>query len=317
MRQLMTRQEMWRQKYRLRPYLQHCKEEEVAERLRYVIENMTTLTSDRKVAPLAPEPHGKYWFELFEHVQEEYRRRGDGAPEGFLKDAQVPHPADPISSAAIRAVQRASVPADRSHLIKFGMHEHMLELYNSGRLRIAPATSYSDASLNPAIHDDELLLSSFGQQSEVLIEVFDAKTGQPMAATKPIGNIKYTSRSKTDYFVLCLGKRLDARLFRDFGYDACLILRDPEEFKRRLGKAVEARLPDWIGVHAEVRYLDPFNCHRGDMDVYFGKHLKYWYQHEYRCVWVPKPPPVIGLDPFFVDLGSMREISTLIELDQA
>jgi hypothetical protein len=34
-------------------------------------------------------------------------------------------------------------------------------------------------------------------------------------------------------------------------------------------------------VGGPVKYIDPFNCAKDDMDVLFGKHLKYWYQSEY------------------------------------
>jgi hypothetical protein len=50
------------------------------------------------------------------------------------------------------------------------------------------------------------------------------------------------------------------------------------------------------------------------MDVLFGKHLKYWYQREYRCVWIPQGAPVERLEPFFLELGSMHEIAELVVL---
>jgi hypothetical protein len=156
------------------------------------------------------------------------------------------------------AIRSVSLPAEGTYLVKLGKREHMLDFYKRGRLRIAPASSYADPSLNCAVRDDELSLSAYGLQSEVLIEVFDQKTGKLKAATNPIGNLTYTSRSHTDYYVYCMGVSLDHRLFGDFGYNACVIVRDRGTFMDRLSKAVEKRLPGWIGAASAVQYIDPF-----------------------------------------------------------
>lgn len=310
-----TRRQIWIEGYRLRPYLQHSSEQEIAERLRYIIENMTTMTPSGKITALPPEPRGKFWYELFEHALEEYRRRGIEPPPGFLKGAQVPNPAQPVSSAALKAVSEARLAPDGTSLVKLGRRQHISNFYERSELRIAPASAYADPSLNSAIRDDELALSAFGQQSEVVIPAFD-EAGALKFATKPRGNLTYTSRERTNYYVQCMATKLDARLFADFGYDACLIIHDHEEFERRLVKAVESHLPGWLGGAGPVSYLDPFNCKRDDMDVFIGKHLKYSYQHEYRFFWLPRPPSAIqSLTAFNVELGSMREISSMIVLD--
>jgi hypothetical protein len=275
---------------------------------------MTTLTRDGMTSVLPPEPNGKYWYELFEHVQEEYRRRGGRPPSEFLKGAQVPLSTHPISSAAIEAMQKVSVPRDGAYLVKFGRRDHMVELREYGRLKISPAGAYSDPSLNSAIRDNELALSTFGLQPEVRIEVLDPKTGQ-LHAMKPIGNLTYTSRPKNDYYVYCMGSSLDPRLFADFDYDACVIVRDYREFERRLSENMAQRLPGWLGAAGPVNYVDPFNCSQNDTNVFFGKHLKYWYQREYRCAWVPTNLPIPSLKPLLVELGSMREISEIVVLD--
>jgi hypothetical protein len=231
----------------LRPYLKHSSEQELAERLRYIVENMTVLTREGKAGVLAPEPHGKHWYPLFEHALEEYRQRNLPPPANFLKNAQVPDPSHSISAQALAAVRRASLAPDETYLVKLGKRDHMSAFYRDGKLRIAPAGIYNDPSLNAAICDDELSLSSFGLQSEVLIEAFDPKTGTRKFASDPIGNVTYTSRSKTDYYVFCMATLLDARLFGDFGYDSCVVIRDSAQFERRLSEAVAQRLPglDW------------------------------------------------------------------------
>jgi hypothetical protein len=313
----MSPQDRWRQNYRIRPYLEHSSEEQVAARLRYIVENMTTLQPNGKIGALTPEPYGKMWWELFTHVLEEYGRRNVSPPEGFLKDAGVPKVMHPIAEASIRAIRATSIPAEGTYLVKFGHREHMLEFYKRGRLRIAPASTYADPSLNAAVRDNELSLDAYGLQSEVLIEVFDPTTRARKGATKPIGNLTYTSRSKTNYYVYCTGLSLDHRLFGAFDYNACVIVRDHAAFEDRLSKAVAAYLPGWIGGGGPVHYIDPYNCTKGDIDAFFGKHHKFWYQREYRCAWIPSGQPARVLSPFFVELGSMRDICQLVALDYA
>ena len=108
---------------------------------------------------------------------------------------------------------------------------------------------------------------------------------------------------------------LDHRLFGDFGYNAGVIVRDHEAFEDRLSRAVARHLPGWIGGAGPVRYVDPFNCTKDDIDVFLGKHHRFWYQHEYRCMWVPSDRSITRLEPFFVELGSLRDICQMVALD--
>jgi hypothetical protein len=54
----------------IHPYLQFSSEQEIAARLRYLVENVTMLLPDGKVGVLPPEPHGKM-MELFQNVSDE------------------------------------------------------------------------------------------------------------------------------------------------------------------------------------------------------------------------------------------------------
>jgi hypothetical protein len=103
----------------------------------------------------------------------------------------------------------------------------------------------------------------------------------------------------------------------DFSYDACLVIRDHKKFERRLSTTMAERLPGWIGAGGPVKYIDLFNCTKDEMDVLFGKHLKYWYQRKYRCVWIPQGPRVERLEPLFLELGSLRAIAELVVLSES
>lgn len=112
-----------------------------------------------------------------------------------------------------RVPRHFQLPPGGTYLVKLGHRQHISNFYERVELRIAPS-AYADPSLNSAIRDDELALSAFGQQSEVLIRAFD-QAGALRLATRPIGNLTDTSRSKTNYYVQCMATRLDARLFAD------------------------------------------------------------------------------------------------------
>jgi hypothetical protein len=309
-----TRQEMWRRRYLSRPYLNDATDDQIADRLRYIIENSTTLTPNGQIGFLPPEPHGKYWLESTAHVMEAYRLRGGEPPANFLKDAMVPRPTHPSPPAIAKALEGIDLPASGSFLLKLGKSDHMRSLHEHGRLRIGPASGYSDPSLNAAIRDDELKLSAFGLRSEVKMEVIDHKTGKSKGAIEPIGNVIYTTASKTDFYVYCMGSSLDLRLFGDFGYDACVIFRDPQNFKTRLHAEMQKRFPDWQRFDQPVHYLDPFNCTKQEMNVLVSKHHRYWYQHEFRFGWVPPAVTEPPLPELFLELGDMRSNSIFVAI---
>jgi hypothetical protein len=104
-------------------------------------------------------------------------------------------------------------------------------------------------------------------KSEVTIEAIDDSRIGKKIPINPIGNLTYTDRSKTDYYVHCMGLSLDLRLFADFGYDACVIVRDHGSFEDRLSKAVAKLVPDFIGGAGPITYVDPYNPGKGNARV--------------------------------------------------
>ena len=56
---------------------------------------------------------------------------------------------------------------------------------------------------------------------------------------------KFTLEHCTDFYVLCATRRFSPRLFADFGYNACLIIYDHDEFIKRFRCAVEKQLRGW------------------------------------------------------------------------
>ena len=304
--------EVWRLQYRQRPYLRDSSDDALAQRLKDVMNNFSTLTAEGKIGFLPIVPDGKRWMILFTHILEEYVSRGNKLPT-LSEDMPFPQPTAPDLPKSVTALKKIKMPNPGQTLIKFGKRAHMKELYEHGRVRIAPANSYSDPSLNYAVNDDELKFDRVIPRSEVTITFVDQKTGEPKNV-KPIGEVTNTISLETNYYIYCLANTLDYRLFDDFNADSCVIIREPAAFSTRLQDTVQTLIPDWIDWNQSVDYIDPYLHTEKNIDLIFSKHFRFWYQQEYRFAWLPKRGVRTHLEPFFVELGSLAQISEIISL---
>ena len=249
---------------------------------------------------------------LFTHILEEYGSRGHKLPT-LSEDIPFPQPTAPDLPKSVIALKKIKMPNPGQTLIKFGKRTHMQELYEHGRIRIAPASSYSDPSLNYAVNDDELKFDRVIPRSEVTITFVDQKTGEPKNV-KPIGEVTNTISLETNYYIYCVSSVLDYRLFDDFKADSCVIIREPAAFSTRLQDAVQTLIPDWLDWNQSVDYIDPYLHTEKNIDLIFSKHFRFWYQQEYRFAWLPKRGGRTLLEPFFVELGSLEQISEIVVL---
>jgi hypothetical protein len=159
----------------------------------------------------------------------------------------------------------------------------------------------------------ELTRTVFGLQDEVEIGILDQGTLQLIKNIQPVGNVAHRQESATDYYVICLSRWLNLRLFDDFvGSDSCVIVRDIRGFARRLFQAVRKMLPGWSGKLHDVMYYDPFNPPQ-ERDLYFSKHFGYAYQREIRFVWTP-PRALHDLTVQAVKTGPLRDICDFLTL---
>ena len=269
----LARHERWRLQYRQKPYLTEASEAALAQRLKDVMNNMTTLTPEGKIGLLPIRPDGVRWMILFTHVLEEYESRGGILP--IPSDTPFPQATAPDLPQAVVALKKLKMPKPGQTLIKLGKRVHMQKLYENGRIRIAPAGSYSDPSLNRAIKDDELKFDRTMPGSEVTITLMDQETDEPKKDVKPIGEGTKTTSLATNYYVYCMTHTMSYRLFDDFEADSCVIIRDPAAFCALLQEAVQAKLPDWIDWNQSVEYIDPYLHPKKDIDLIFSKHFRF------------------------------------------
>ena len=275
--------------------------------------NLSILTPEGKIGLLPVDTEGIHWMTLFTHIHEEYVYRNMYPP--VLSDMPFPKSTAPNVPKAVSSLVDLEVPDPGHALIKFGKRARMQELYESGRIRIAPAGSYSDPSLNYAIADDELKFDQFMLQPEVKLTFLDKTTGE-LKNSKPTSDVTVTTNVSTDFYVYCMTHTMNLRLFDDFEADSCVIIRKPAEFTARLNASMQRVLPDWIDWGREVNYIDPYSPPKDSVNLFFSKHFRYWYQQEYRFTWIPHPEKggCDSLKPIFVELGPLKEISDLVPL---
>ena len=106
---------------------------------------------------------------------------------------------------------------------------------------------------------------------------------------------------------------LRSRLFLDFDYDACLVIRDPQRFFNLLMPAMSERLPRWSAGGVSVTYIDPLTTPMREVNVFANKHFRFAYQREFRVVWLP-PENEASLPVIDVELDSLRDCCDLVTL---
>jgi len=307
----MTRQEYIEKQYCANRYLQHLSLKDLVQRTIDVLANYYVLNEQGKIGLCPISGEGEYWATLFIHIMTEMDLRKASFPDGFLKDAPLVKSTWPEVPKPIKAIEGINLSDD--YLVKYSKQCFLRPMFEKGELRIAPASSYNDPSLNQAQKDSELERSILLDPSETKIELVDEHTLKSEKRIEAIGNITATIDCTSDYYVYCLSLVYDARLFDDFEADSCVVIHEPIKFVERLYKDFAQRFPGWRGRATGVAYYDPLLIAQMPESVFFHKHFRYAYQKEYRIVLLP-PKPVKRLEPFFVGLGSLEEFCDFVSL---
>ncbi|MBV9199396.1 MAG: hypothetical protein JOY83_06585 [Alphaproteobacteria bacterium] len=121
-----------------------------------------------------------------------------------------------------------------------------------------------------------------------------------------------------DHYLYCFSVDYRIRLFADFRANACVVITNQDEFKRRLLSAARKAMPKWYLEIGMAKYIDPYFVLQllpnTGAEILFFKHLRFFYQNEWRLVALP-PPNCHGPEgPLYLKLGDMRDISQLIVL---
>lgn len=179
-----------------------------------------------------------------------------------------------------------------------------------GHIRVAPASSYNDPSLELAVRDNELEVTAVTDKSTTKVYKVDQNTLEVEREIPTIVDITFALESVVDYYVLCFTGIFTKRLYSDFKANACVVISDYERFVKRVFNEFEGYAGKWSGQADFVTYYDPRQLQTMPNSVFFQKEIRYGYQNEYRIVIRP-PKNFTKFEPFFVEIG---DISSYCEI---
>jgi hypothetical protein len=303
-----------RRQYDNHRYARHLSQPELDRRIRDVFLNLLVLTHEAKIGMPPISDESAVWMEKWTHVLEEMQLRHGPYPAGFTRNILHSEPFPKlVSTLAQKAAEtfkkNALIPG--SVLIKYGQRKYMEDLFHKGCLRIQPASYYTRKDLNGAVRDDERRLPlSFALARDDIKKI--VMNPQDVPEVTPDQRVDVVFESPADYWMYCLTASVEPRLFVDFEADACVIIRDREQFAERLRRAAEIL----GGANCQVgpvEYVDPLLPKRAEIFLPMAKHFGYAYQAEYRFCWF-QVNPVPELKHVDLSIGSLEDVADLIKL---
>lgn len=309
--------ELWRRQYCERRYARHLSQPELNRRVRDIFLNLLSLTRDAKVGLRLPPIDDQFtvWLEKWTHVLEEMKLRHGPYPSGFTREIfhSETFPNFASDLAAKGAAKLSALGLKKGDVfIKFGKRNYMNSLYETGALRIQPASFFAEKHHTGGARDDELTLPlSFALSREDVVKLVVNPQDVPLDAPEQRFDVRFHSPS--DYWLYCVTNSVEPRLFVDFQADACVIIRDRNRFTEMLRQASQRSLEGGAMRDGPAIYIDPLLPRSGNIFVPLSKHFGYSYQDEYRFCWFPFKPTQ-KLAHVDVQIGSLTEIAELIVL---
>lgn len=294
---------VWCTEYRKHRNYGHLSNEQLSARYSSLLENSVQfddfgrpfIARDDRL----PRPKQLCW------VEEEFRLRSMEWKASELEHFELGRNRPNVRAAQV-LWSRVPPPAPDSYIVKFALRPYVEEMLARGRFRIAPAHSYNDSSLNSAARDDELLTEHLTPNGTRLYVKLD---GEFQEIHGIVGPLHYKRRCD-NYYVFCAAHRFEPRLFDDFDADACLVVRDCEEFARRLMHGVAHVAGMARCACGNVQYIDPFDqltSSDSSQFVEMSKNFRFEYQAEWRMVWKGDQPLPMDAPPLFVELGPLAD----------
>lgn len=281
MSETMPRHEWWRRAYAENRYMLGLSDDEMVQRFADVMTNQVTLTKEGKIGIAGIE-----WLEKLTHIDAELEMRGRGWPHSQTlgKRLAIPQAVPSELGDRVRTRYPHGVP-NQFAIFKYGKKEHLQDLLRDGYLRLSPASTYNDPSLNTAIADDELRFEK-------------------------IDGFKRTEyKYRSDYYCFCSSWLHSDRLISDFHATAVLCIKSPQELFLRVATALHH--PGYDIRFNRVVYIDPLLLGPNHVtDLAFAKHMRFAYQFEHRWVAVPQST-IKTLNTIELEIGSIKDIAEL------
>ena len=288
--------EFWEFFYQIRRYLEGISDDQLKQRYESIVQNMKALTStDRDVIPIQSFLSSWYWFKKEHQTRFEFHLRR--VPFTLAQPDLSKRPTD-------NAPIRPSSPNACNVLFRYGEKKWMTDFIESGQIRISAASEYEKYEGDVARQDIERSKTHFMPRSHVKITTEDGHV------IKPLTDVTVTVHGM-DYYLYCMSCDWDLALFDAFpNTDCCVIVRDPQEFSKRLSEAAKSLLRDWYFVDLPVEYFYPYELvHQQRIDNVLSKDFRFAYQREYRFAWATETQTAHGF--INLDLGPLTDICEL------
>ena len=268
----------WLEEYRTSRDYAHLTEEQLCGRYASLLEN--TIEFNDSGSAFVARSALPYWSKRLCWTEEELRLRSLTERIAELQQRELARPR-PRVAAARSLWSSIEIPEFGSYILKFGQRQHVEEMLSKGRFRVAPAAWYNDPSLNPALRDNELVAQVFfprGSRLSVKIE------GEYQEIPGIVGPLCH-NRHCENFYVFCAAGRFDPRLFDEFQADACLLVRDLQDFGLALIRGCASVAGMTQAAHGSVHYLDPLHPDEAVHLVEMTNDFRYEYLKEWRIAW--------------------------------
>lgn len=288
--------EFWEFQYEIYRYLKNISDEKLLKRYEDLCRNFAVFSdSSRDIIPMNSYQSSWYW----------YRKEHQTRYEFFLRNLSLPEPPKP--RAIIKKPYRNEKSVSYDILYRYGYDKPITSLLESGFTKIKSASVYKDGISSDPRTDDEKNKERWfvGNHSKITTQ-----NGDEIKISRDVKS----SISACDYYVLCLSYDFEPSIFDEFGYDSCLIIKDPEKFASRLEAEFKKHFPRWYFHHNPIQYFDPFEHQKNEyFNPTMSKDFSFAYQMEYRFLLDPLKPAeeIKSLSNFEIQLGSLSDICEL------
>lgn len=303
------RQDHWSKSYFKNPYLARATDEQFFNRLCNVFHNQVELDDLGRISMRPVLENDAWMFQRWSHLLDEHGTRGGFTGE-MIAAAKAPleqyfENGEPAGVRLFRDLTRNG----KSGLVKFSRREFIESMHKHGRIRIAPASAYADGNLLHAQHDLEVQREFMIPTAKMALKGYRHANIEGNIYDISQGDVRIVE-AVPNYYVYCMCREIDRRLPTDFAVDAALEIHDTRQFQRRFFDALREKLKGWDFRNGEVVYYDPYTDYKRNRVLEMTKHLKFYYQKEFRILARPKRAVVYDLEPFFIEIGSLEDIST-------
>ena len=285
----------WEFQYDTYRYLKNLSNDKLIERYKDLCRNFEVFTDrERDVIPINIFLSSWYWYRKEHQTRYEFLQREINSPSSRPK---------PRQSVAKPFVPEGSNVCDI--LFRYGHKKYMKQIVEEGKIRLSLASNYKDGHALDPRTDDEMNKHRWELGDHIKITTQDGKQ-MPI-----LGDLKRTVTTLNNYYTLCLSSDFEPIIFELFGYDSCVVIKNPEEFSTRLEQATKHILPGWFFHHNPMEYFDPHEPIKNQyISATMSKDFSYSYQMEYRFLW---NPPIIAnaKDYIEVSLGPLHDICEL------